>query len=70
MSVADIVGQPSDCERPDAVEVVGGVSETEVLRPAAQEAVDLGYDLFGWRGKPRPCRQEAHPVSGVLHGLA
>jgi hypothetical protein len=53
----------------DLVELSGGVSVTEVARPAAQEAVDIMHDLIDIHQQPAPVRELMDPVAGALHGL-
>ena len=53
----------------DLVELPGGVSVSEVARPAAQEAVDVLHDVFNRYEQPAPVRDLTDAVAGALDGL-
>ena len=54
----------------DLVELSGGVSVTEVARPAAQEPIEVSHDDLDWDLEPRARRDLADALAGVSHGLA
>src|SRR5947209_115962 len=53
----------------DVVELSGGVSVSEVARPAAQEAVDVLHDVVNGYEQPASVRDLTGPVAGMLHRL-
>ena len=53
----------------DLVELPGGVSVSEVARPAAQEAVDVLHDVFNRYEQPAPVRDLTDAVAGAWDGL-
>src|SRR3984885_11665736 len=70
MPVGDKYRQPVDGVEGDLVEELGGVSVSEVARPAAQEPVEVLNDLLDGEQQPFTGGDLPNALTGVLHGLA
>src|SRR4029450_1883769 len=73
-SAVALLGQPDreplEGVVPDLAEDPGGVAVAEVVRPAAQEQVEVPDDVLDRHPQPLPAGDLPDPVAGSLDGLA